>query len=209
MKKELFGNFRFMEKDFEKCDENEDGARYVRERLKELNKVLEPRIKEIDADLESQVSHPFNRGEKKWRKAGWIRYYHPRGRRLKEQWKRGAQLQIYVYKPGLDVGLWFEPEAAEDLEKFKKLVKSDEKGFLEWAKAHDLAFWVEEGKFDKEASKMELRDLSKFLDALVKGFRCRVGREIDKKSAVDEGEEIVNTIIEIMKSVYPFYRRLI
>jgi hypothetical protein len=155
------------------------------------------------------VSLPFDRGKKKWREAGWIRFFHPRGRRIKEQWKRAAQLQIYVDKDGLDVGLWFEPEARADLEKFKKLVESDEKGFLEWAKAHDLAFWVEEDKFDKEAGEMDLQELRKFLDASVKGFRCRVGREIDNKSAVDEGGKIVNTLVEIAKSVYPFYRRLI
>jgi len=216
--RQSISQFSFVEKDFKATTGKKEDAKYLRDRMKSLLKILRESLGEEFVGAKSYVNRsnkrPVKGKELRYHNLSWLGFTTKDA--LYNRAQESIQFQVTLTKEYVSSDIWFSFVAKEKTESAKKLIENDKQKFLDLLQNLPANYFF--GVYIRELKDQDLdynlSDISEEkLDAMLelmsqKNSEVGLGMYWKPEEAIKKGTQIVDEIIDSFSKLLPTYKFL-
>ena len=207
--------FAFVKKDFDSLSGNREDARYIRDRFKVLQCILEDRLSQGSDTYDSYTGMPNNRpnrsGKVSWRDYMWLGIVADYA--LTDSERESIQFQVKTEGPTLDCMIWISRNAQARMNFMKDVISKHIDIFVrmlnELPAGYTISAKQEETEHSFSTSKVSAADISKIVDALsAQKLNFFLGVSWNRTDVIARSAKIVDDIVDVFETLMPTYKFL-
>jgi len=208
--------FQFTKKDFASTTGKKEDAKYLRDRMKSLLKILREELGEEFAGCKSYVNRankrPVKGKELMYHNLSWIGFTTKDA--LYNRPQESIQFQVSLTKEYVSADIWLSFVAKEQTESARKLIENDKQKFLELIQNLPANYFMgvyirdqKERDLDYNLSEISEEKLDAMLELMTqKNSEIGLGTYWNQDEAIEKGTQIVDEIIDSFSKLLPVYK---